>query len=85
MDNKEKPMNNDGTPEVAKVTFEYARGVGDKTAFQSKLEHLINCESLENESDTPAYILAKYLTACLDAFTESSNARDKWFGRNVGG
>ena len=70
---------NDGTPDVSHHRA-IERGIQDKTAFRSKLEHLINRESLENESDTPDFILAKYLTACLDAFTEASNARAVWHG-----
>ena len=70
---------NDETPELSHHPA-IERGVQDNTAFRSKLEHLINRESLENESDTPDFILANYLTACLDAFTEASNARAVWHG-----
>ena len=50
--------------------------------FEGKLTDLINEYSKENDSDTPDYILAQYLSDCLTAFTRISRARDKWFGFN---
>lgn len=32
-----------------------------KSEFEEKLMHLINCASQESKSDTPDFILAKYL------------------------
>lgn len=46
--------------------------------FEDKLRELINCESKENDSDTPDFILAAYISACLDAFTKATCDRDKW-------
>lgn len=54
------------------------------TKFQSKLAELINCECLENESNTPDYILAQFLKKCLDAFNEATNARSIFFGNDAG-
>ena len=48
--------------------------------FEKELERLINCHSLENESDTPDYILAEYIQDCLDAFRNAVKTRDKWWG-----
>lgn len=45
-----------------------------------ELEALINKHSVENESDTPDFILAKYLGRCLDNWNETVAARDKWWG-----
>ena len=45
-----------------------------------ELEALINKHSVENESDTPDFILAKYLGRCLDNWNETVTARDKWWG-----
>ena len=39
--------------------------------FQSELEALINKHSLENPSNTPDYILAKFLQDCLTAFNSA--------------
>lgn len=43
--------------------------------FRKELETLINRHSLENGSDTPDFILAQYLTDCLEAFDRASRAR----------
>lgn len=53
------------------------------TKFQEELEHLINCYSLENGSNTPDFILAEYLVDCLKAFNKCSRAREKWFGKEL--
>lgn len=52
-----------------------------KTNFEKELESLINRYSKENDSDTPDFILAKYLNACLDNFSTAINDREKWYGR----
>ena len=46
--------------------------------FEKELERLINSHSLENESDTPDYILAKYLVRCLEAFNAATKHRTWW-------
>lgn len=51
-----------------------------KTELEKGLEGLINNESRENDSNTPDYILAEYMMACLDAFELASNKREAWFG-----
>ena len=48
--------------------------------FIDDLEELINKHSLENESDTPDWILAKYIRGCLDAWKEATKSRDQWYG-----
>lgn len=46
---------------------------------QKELEHLINCMSLENGSDTPDFILAEYLHQCLEAFDAATRRREEWY------
>lgn len=53
------------------------------TSFESELESLINKYSEENNSNTPDFILADYLIRCLDAFNQTVNAREKWYGRSA--
>lgn len=48
--------------------------------FEKELENLINKYSIENESNTPDYILAQYMLKCLEAFNEAAKARSKWYG-----
>lgn len=50
--------------------------------FKKELENLINNNCLENESNTPDFILANYLNNCLKAFNEAVCSREKWYGRN---
>lgn len=47
--------------------------------FSQELRRLINRYSREQGSDTPDFILADYLVACLDAYGAAVKARDKWF------
>lgn len=51
--------------------------------FVDELRSLINKFSMENESNTPDYLLAEYMVACLDAFTKTSLAREKWYGKSL--
>lgn len=56
--------------------------------FEKDLERLINKYSQENGSDTPDFILAKYLNDCLTAWNHAVSWREKWYGREpkpVGG
>lgn len=49
--------------------------------FQKELEYLINACSVENGSDTPDFILARYLANCLQAFELAVSQREQWYGR----
>ena len=46
-------------------------------SFEKEVELLINKFSKENDSDTPDFILAKYLSSCLKNFNECVNDREK--------
>ncbi len=43
------------------------------------IECLINKWSREEDSNTPDFILAEYLLACLSAFEVASNRREVWY------
>lgn len=47
--------------------------------FRKKLEHLINCESMEGGSDTPDFILAEFLADSLAAFDKAVSRRSQWY------
>lgn len=51
--------------------------------FEQELAQLLNSYSKENESNTPDFILAQYMIACLDAFTKASRDREKWYGKEL--
>jgi hypothetical protein len=50
--------------------------------FRRDLESLINRHSMENGCDTPDFILANYLAACLKTFDAAVVHRDRWYGRH---
>lgn len=52
--------------------------LADRVNFRSELASLINHHSMESASNTPDFILATYLTVCLDAFDEAVKHRDAW-------
>lgn len=52
-------------------------------ALQEQISTLLNEASREQDSDTPDFILAEYLMACLCAFEMGVNRRDGWYGLNL--
>jgi hypothetical protein len=50
--------------------------------FRDELESLLNRNSCENESNTPDWILANYLSSCLAAFDAAVRKREEWYGRD---
>lgn len=53
-------------------------------SFRKELETLINSYSMENESDTPDFILADFLEDVLTAFDRAVNRRDEWYSQKKG-
>lgn len=49
--------------------------------FQKELKELLNRHSMENDSNTPDFILATYLMNCLAAFNEAKNLSTEWHQR----
>lgn len=56
---------------------------GSKMTFEEALTNLINKYSEENGSNTPDFILAKYMYECLENFNSAVSAREKWYGRDT--
>lgn len=50
--------------------------------FEKELQALINRCSIENDSNTPDWLLAQYLISCMDAFTVATQQRETWYGRD---
>ena len=48
--------------------------------FEHAIREVINRYSMENGSDTPDFVLAKYLEGCLTLLDEATNRRKKWYG-----
>ena len=53
----------------------------ERVSFEKALESLINSYSMENDSNTPDFILSDYLTDCLDTFNKITNRRNKFYNR----
>ena len=54
-----------------------------ESQFEKDLAELINKYSKENDSNTPDFILARYLNAVLDNFSAAVNDREQWYGRGI--
>lgn len=52
-------------------------------SFEKELEHLINRHSMENDSNTPDFLLSSYLKDCLDAYNRATKARDIWYNGKI--
>lgn len=52
-----------------------------RASFMEELSSLINRHSKENSSDTPDFILAEYLSTCLETFNKTVIRREQWYGR----
>ena len=51
------------------------------TQFRKDLAELLNRYSKENGSDTPDFILARYLENVLENFDAAVKEREEWYGR----
>jgi len=49
-------------------------------SLEHAIRDLLNNFSAENGSDTPDFLLADFLLACLDTFNKTVKARDTWYG-----
>ena len=49
--------------------------------LEEEIVEVINRHSAENGSNTPDFILGRYLMSCLLSFNEAVNSRERWYGR----
>jgi len=56
--------------------------VYSKDKFVKSLRNLLNRHSQENGSNTPDFILAEYMRACLCAFEAATQERERWYGHS---
>ena len=56
---------------------------GRKVELFKKMQEILNQTCSENDSNTPDFILAKYLITCLEAFNEAVVRRDDWYNVNL--
>lgn len=58
---------------------------GDKMdELEKDLAAVLNRHSAENATDTPDFVLARYLLTCLDAWNAGVARREEWYGRKAG-
>lgn len=79
-----EPASSNHQPTVKQVPLAPATGC-KKAALVRDFEICINRRSAENGSDTPDFLLADFLAACLEALDETVVRREKWYGRECGG
>jgi len=53
----------------------------ENVEFITELTQLFNKYSIENESNTPDYMLTDYILGCLENYNRIINKREKWYGR----
>ena len=75
-------------PNQAQKQWEYYPIITTKVpippkTFEQELSALINRFSKENDSNTPDFILAKYILGSLLAYTDAVVSREEWYGRKV--
>ncbi len=50
--------------------------------LEQDLAGVLNRHSVENDSNTPDFILAQYLLGCLAVWNVGVQRREKWYGRS---
>lgn len=58
-------------------------GYTGSETLESDVAGVLNRYSAENASDTPDFILTKYLLGCLTAFNAATHLREAWYGRSA--
>lgn len=73
------------TSEAQKFFEDFAKEIElqPRPPFKQALTTLINQYSKENGSDTPDFILAKFLTDTLKAFNKATNKREELYGDEI--
>ena len=49
--------------------------------YVKEIAALLNRHSVENDSNTPDFIMAEFVSKCLDAFNNAVRERERWYGR----
>lgn len=74
-------MNEIDNPQSALECIDPPFSIAPENGLRKAIENAINVNCAENGSNTPDFILSKYLMSCLDAFDAATNARNAWYGR----
>ena len=71
------------TQKYPRQSFRETVAVQGGHTFEDEIRQVINKRSEENPSNTPDFILARYLLNCLDTFNIAVQAREEWYGRRT--
>jgi len=52
------------------------------TDLEREIAAVLNTHSAENDSNSPDWLLAQFLTNCLAAFNGAVQKRENWYGRD---
>lgn len=61
---------------------EPADGGAPGNTLRGHIQRAVNANSAENGSNTPDFVLARFLTDCLDAFDRGVRRREEWYGHH---
>lgn len=59
--------------------YKERQDVKERKSLLDEIAKIINSFSVENESDTPDFLLSRYLVRCLENYAEIVKGRDKWY------
>lgn len=71
------------TQKYPRQSFRETVAVQGGHTFEDEIRQVINKWNEENPSNTPDFILARYLLNCLDTFNIAVRAREEWYGRRT--
>lgn len=63
-------------------TMSEHKETAEPTELEREIEAAINRACAENASNTPDFILARFLVGCLNAFNGAVQRRERWYGRD---
>ncbi len=72
-------MNNDKIYEIMKAGIEFTKAFRERDKIIMEFAQIINKYSLENDSNTPDFILAEYLYECLQNANLIIGRRCIWY------
>ena len=70
--------------DAARRIEERIAAAGQRRTLEEDLASVINRHSVENESDTPDFVLAEFLMGCLRAFNRGTQERERFYSRPCG-
>ena len=55
--------------------------ISNREKVVREIAEVINANSLEQDSNTPDFILAEYMIHCLEVYNSMTVIRAKWYGK----